>query len=70
MAVLDANFALGCGPGTHYTKIYIFQYMLERTDATTNEVLEPTTFVLAHPTVFTIRQEALHPERFGSPSMS
>jgi len=25
--------------------------MLERTDATTNEVLEPITFVLAYPTV-------------------
>jgi hypothetical protein len=25
--------------------------MLERTDAITNEVLEPITFVLAHPTV-------------------
>jgi len=25
--------------------------MLERTDATTNEVLEPVTFVLAYPTV-------------------
>jgi len=25
--------------------------MLERTDGTTNEVLEPITFVLAHPTV-------------------
>jgi len=25
--------------------------MLERTDAITNEVLEPTTFVLAYPTV-------------------
>jgi hypothetical protein len=27
--------------------------MLERTDAITNEVLEPITFVLAYPTVFT-----------------
>jgi hypothetical protein len=26
--------------------------MLERTDAITNEVLEPTTFVLAYPTVY------------------
>jgi len=26
--------------------------MLERTDAITNEVLEPITFVLAYPTVF------------------
>ena len=27
--------------------------MLERTDAITNEVLEPITFVLAYPTVYT-----------------
>jgi len=26
--------------------------MLERTDAITNEVLEPVTFVLAYPTLF------------------
>jgi len=26
--------------------------MLERTDATPNEVLEPVTFVLAYPTVY------------------
>ena len=26
--------------------------MLERTDATTNDVLEPTTLVLAYPTVY------------------
>jgi len=26
--------------------------MLERTDAVTNEVIEPITFVLAYPTVF------------------
>jgi len=26
--------------------------MLERTDATTNDVLEPTTIVLAHPTLY------------------
>jgi hypothetical protein len=30
----------------------IFQCMLERTDATTNEVLEPITFVLAYPTLY------------------
>ena len=29
-------------------QIHIFQCMLERTDAITNEVLEPITFVLAH----------------------
>jgi len=51
MGVLDGNFALGCGPGTDYPKIYIFQCMLEWTDAITNDVLEPTTFVLAYPTV-------------------
>jgi len=31
--------------------MHIFQYMLERTDAITNAVLEPITFVLAYPTV-------------------
>ena len=31
----------------------IFQCMLERTDATMNEVLELITFVLAYPTVHT-----------------
>ena len=51
MIVLDGNFALGCGPGTDYLYIHIFQCMLERTDAVTNEVLEPFTFVLAYPTV-------------------
>jgi hypothetical protein len=30
--------------------------MLERTDAITNEVLEPITFVLAYPTVFAVRR--------------
>ena len=30
--------------------------MIERTDAITNEVLEPVTFVLAFPTVFVISQ--------------
>ena len=49
MFALDGNLALGCGPGTDYAKIYIFQCMLERTDAITNEVLEPITFVLAYP---------------------
>jgi hypothetical protein len=32
--------------------MHIFKCMLERTDAITNEVLEPITFVLAYPTVF------------------
>ena len=49
--MLDGNFVLGCGPGTDYPYIHIFPYMLERTDAITNEVLEPITFVLAYPTV-------------------
>ena len=51
MVVLDGNFALGCGPGTDYPSIHIFQCMLERTDAVTNEVLETIMFILAHPTV-------------------
>jgi len=32
--------------------MHIFQHMLERTDAITNEVLEPIMFVLEYPTVF------------------
>jgi len=52
MVVLDGNFALGCGPGTDYPQIHIFQGMLERTDAIKNEVLGPITFVLAYPTLF------------------
>jgi hypothetical protein len=52
MIVLDGNCALGCGPGTDYPLIHILQCMLERTDAITNEVLEPITFVLAYPNVF------------------
>jgi len=51
MVVLDGNFELGCGPGMDYPEIHTFQCMLERTDAITNEVLEPITFVLAYPTV-------------------
>jgi len=51
MAVLNGNFALGCAPGTDYSSIRVFQCMLERTDAITNEVLEPVTFVLAYPSV-------------------
>jgi hypothetical protein len=51
MVVLDGNFALSCGPETDYPSITIFQCMLERTDATMNEVLEPITFVLAYLTV-------------------
>jgi len=51
MVVLDGNFAVGCGPGTDYPKIHIFQCMLKRTGAIMYEVLEPITFVLAHPTL-------------------
>ena len=45
MIVLDGNFALGCGRGTDYHQIliHIFRCTLERTDAVTNEVLEPIT---------------------------
>jgi len=49
---LDGNCAVGCGPGTDIPKIHIFQCILELTNAITNEVLEPITFVLAYPTVF------------------
>jgi len=46
------TFALRCGSGTDYPETYTFQFMLERTDAIMNVVLEPTTFVLAYPSVF------------------
>jgi hypothetical protein len=49
--IFDGNSAAGCGPGTDYPYIHIFQSMLERTDAITNKVPEPITFVLAYPTV-------------------
>ena len=49
--MLDGNCAVGCGPGTDYPNIHIFQCMLERTDAITNKIREPITFVLACPTV-------------------
>ena len=49
MVVLYGNFALGCGFGTAYPLIHIFQCMLERIDAITSEVLEPITFVLTYP---------------------
>jgi hypothetical protein len=51
MVVLDGNFAVGCGPGTDYPLIYIFQSMLERTDAISDEALDPITFVLAYSTL-------------------
>jgi hypothetical protein len=47
MVQMDGNFAVGCGPGTYYPYIHIFQCKLERTDAITNEVLEPVMFVVA-----------------------
>ena len=50
--MLIGNFALACGPETDYLQIHIFQCMLERTDAITNEVLEPITIVLVYSTVF------------------
>jgi hypothetical protein len=40
IVVLDGNCAVSCGSGTDYAYIHIFQRMLERTDAITNEVLE------------------------------
>ena len=46
--MLDGNFSLGCGPGTDYPKIHIFDCRLDQTDVITNEVLEPITFVLAY----------------------
>jgi hypothetical protein len=48
MAVLDGNFALGCGPGTEYLKTHIFDCRLDQTDFITNEVLEPITFALVY----------------------
>jgi hypothetical protein len=48
MVMMDGNFALGCGSGTDYPKIHIFQCMLERTIGTMNEALEQITFVLAY----------------------
>jgi hypothetical protein len=52
MVVLDGNFALGFGPGMDYPYINVFQCMLERTDAITNEFLEAIMFVLAYLAVF------------------
>ena len=59
MAVLDGNCAVGCGAGTDYLYTHIFQCMLERTDAITNEFLEPIKFVLAYPTVFRKKSDIL-----------
>jgi len=68
MVVLDGNFALGCGPGTDYPLIHTFQRTLEWTDAITNEVIEPVTFILAYPAVLTNNKE-LKPS-FGMQSMT
>jgi hypothetical protein len=48
MTVLDGNFAL-CLELT--VPKYIYFKVLERTDAITNQVLEPVTFVLTYSTV-------------------
>ena len=57
--MLDGNFALGCGPGKD---THIFQCMLQRTDAITNEVLEPITFVLAYPSVHPSTTHTIKPQ--------
>ena len=59
MVVLDDNFPVGRGTGRDYPYTNIFQCMLERTDAITNEVLEQTSFVLAYTTVFSIKHYQL-----------
>jgi len=41
--------------------VHIFQCVLERTDAITNEVLEPIPFVLAYPTVFSSGKSKMPP---------
>jgi hypothetical protein len=60
MFVLDGNFAPGCGPVTDYPYIHIFQCMLEWTGAIINKVLEPITFILAYPTVYTFWSIAVY----------
>jgi hypothetical protein len=60
MVVLDGNLAIGCGSGTDYPEIHIFKCMRERTDAVTNEVLEPITFVLAYSTVFILMSQTVY----------
>jgi len=47
--MLDSNFALGCGLGTDYPLIHIFQCMLGRTSALTDEVPEPIKFLTITP---------------------
>jgi len=49
-------WALG-QPGTDYSESHIFQCLLELTDAITNDVLEPITFVLAYQNVFSNKGE-------------
>jgi hypothetical protein len=48
MVALDGNFTLDCVPGTYYVKIHLCQYMMERRDVITNEVLETIMFLLAY----------------------
>ena len=47
MVVLDGNCSVGCGPGTEYTGIHIFQYAIERRDPIMKDVVEPITLFLA-----------------------
>ena len=52
MVVFDCKFALGCGPERIIPKyIYFNVRTLVGTDAITNEVLAPITFVITYPTV-------------------
>jgi hypothetical protein len=66
MGVFDGNFAPGCEPGTDYPYVQIFQCMLERKNAITNEVLEPITFVLAYPLWFRRRKHFENLETKGA----
>jgi hypothetical protein len=71
MVVLDGNFAVGCEPRTYYHLIHTFLCMLERIYAITKEVLEPITFVLTYPTLYTFEvrfeqmRSHLHDEELG-----
>ena len=51
MVVLDGNFTTGCGSGMDYPSLHILEFMIERTSAIMNEVLELITFVLAQSTL-------------------
>ena len=66
MVVLDGNCAVGCGPGTDCPYIHIFQCTLERTDAITNEDLEPVTFVQAYHTVHISTKNNTNPLNYAS----